>query len=52
MCEFHTETPSASDEEELHRNIQNVFFVLATSFQIGAALEARLTEEELLPLCT
>ena len=47
MCEFHTETPSESDEEELPRNIHNVFLVLVTSLQKGAALEACLTEEEL-----
>ena len=47
MFEVHAETPSESDEEELHRNIQNVFLVLVTSFQIGAVLEACLTEEEL-----
>ena len=47
MCELHAETPSESDEEEFRRNIQDVFLVLVTSFQIGAALEACLTEEEL-----
>ena len=41
------ETPSESDEEELHRNMQNVFLVLVSCLQIGSALEARLTEEEL-----
>ena len=40
MCEFHAETPSESDEDELHRNIQSVFLVLVTCFGIGAALEA------------
>ena len=47
MCDFHSETPSESDEEELHRNIHNVFLVFVNSSQIGAALEACLTEEEL-----
>ena len=46
MCQFHAETPSESDEEEPHRNLQNVFLFLITSFQTGAVLEACLTEEE------
>ena len=46
MCEFHARTLSESDEEELHRNIPNVFLVLVIRFHIGAALVASLTEEE------
>ena len=47
MCQFHVKTPSESNDQEPHRNLQNVFLLLVTSFQIKAALEACLTEEEL-----
>ena len=47
MCELHAETPSGTDEEELHQNIFNAFLAIVTSFQLGDRLQAYLTEEEL-----
>ena len=38
---------AARRAQELHRNVQNVFLDLVTGLQIGSALEACLTEEEL-----
>ena len=47
MCELQLETPIESDEEFLSANIHNVFLVIVTSYQMGAALELLLTDAEL-----